>query len=154
MKSIRFTVAGRPQQRGSKKAFARKGGGQPLMVDANAKSGPWMAAVAAVASAEMDGAPLLEGPLSIAVWFHFKRPQTHFRKSQGVPFLRDDAPIYHASMPDADKLMRAIGDSLSGVVYRDDAQLAHVTVRKVYTESSEGASIEVSEITPSPGGAE
>lgn len=144
MSTIRFTVAGRPQQRGSKKAFARKGGGRPLMVDANAKSGPWMAAVASAASEAVAGQTLLEGPLRIEVLFRFKRPGTHFRKLKAGPVLRDDAPLYHASTPDADKLMRAIGDSLSGVVYRDDSQLAAVNVVKVYTDSSEGAVIEVS----------
>jgi Holliday junction resolvase RusA-like endonuclease len=148
--TITFTVAGRPQQRGSKKAFQRQGGGRPLMVDANAKSGPWMAAVASAASEAVAGKALLEGPLSIDVTFHLKRPGTHFHKRKSGNVLRADAPVYHASTPDADKLMRAIGDALSGVVYRDDSQLAVVTLVKYYTSSSEGAVIGIKELTPSP----
>jgi Holliday junction resolvase RusA-like endonuclease len=146
--TVRFNVAGTPQQRGSKQAFARKGGGRPLMVDANAKSKPWMATVAAAASEAMNGGDLLEGPLMVDVEFRFKRPQSHFHKRKSGTVKRDDAPMYHASTPDADKLMRAIGDSMSGVVYRDDSQLAVVNVVKVYTDSSEGATIAVWKLCP------
>jgi Holliday junction resolvase RusA-like endonuclease len=38
-------------------------------------------------------------------------------------------------MPDLDKLVRAILDSLTGVVWRDDAQVVDIVARKVYAET-------------------
>lgn len=44
--------------------------------------------------------------------------------------------------PDADKLLRAVGDALTGVVYRDDAQLTTVVVRKRWAKT-EGVLVEL-----------
>jgi crossover junction endodeoxyribonuclease RusA len=145
-KQIAFEVDGRPQQRGSKQAFAGKNGGRPRMVDSNAKSGPWMDAVAFRARLAMltfgDETPLFDGPLRLTAVFRFKRPKSHYLKSG----LRPTAPGWHATTPDADKLTRAIGDAMTGVVYGDDKQIADVRVSKVYTESSEGVTIEVRQL--------
>jgi crossover junction endodeoxyribonuclease RusA len=145
-KQIAFEVDGRPQQRGSKRAFASKNGGRPRMVDDNAKSGPWMDAVAHRARVAMltfgEDTPLLDGPLRLWAVFRFKRPKAHYLKSG----LRADAPQWHTSTPDTDKLTRAIGDAMTGVVYGDDKQIADVLVSKVYTESSEGVSITVQQL--------
>lgn len=144
---ISFFVAGRPAQRGSKRAMPNPKGGRPLMVDDNVRSKPWMAAVAAAGADAMNGRKLLEGPLRIEVSFCFSRPKSHFHQRKSGQVLRGDAPHFHSSKPDADKSLRAIGDALTGVVYRDDAQLADVRITKVYIDGSEGALIEVSPAT-------
>jgi Holliday junction resolvase RusA-like endonuclease len=148
MRSVSFRVDGRPQQRGSKRAIPRKNGGPALMVDANKKSGPWMDAVSFRARVAMESAPngdvLIEGPLVMWATFYFKRPKAHFKKSG----LRDDAPLYHSGTPDSDKLLRAIGDAMTGVVYHDDKQLAEVHVQKRYTDGAEGVQISVQQVTP------
>jgi Holliday junction resolvase RusA-like endonuclease len=143
MSGVTFTVAGRPQQRGSKRAMKAKSG-KVLMIDAHKSSGPGMDAVAHRAAEAMNGRPLLQGPLKLWALFTFKRPKAHYRKNGTV--LRDDAPCYHGSTPDADKLLRALGDAMTGVVYGDDRQLAKVEAIKTYTESSEGVEIIVSEM--------
>ena len=68
----------------------------------------------------------------IVVMFGFERPKKH-STSKG---LRDNAPLYHTSTPDTDKLLRALLDSMSGVVFEDDSQVAVIDVRKVYLKAA------------------
>lgn len=133
---IAFTIEGIPQPRGSKKALPNRATGRAMMVDANPKSGPWMNAVAHQASQAMAGKPLLTGPVELVVTFAFPRPKSHYRTGKNATQLRLDAPEWHAKKPDSDKLIRAIGDGMTGVVYRDDSQIAALKVEKRYTESS------------------
>ena len=50
--------------------------------------------------------------------------------------------------PDTDKLLRAVGDSLSGVVYEDDSQIIRVLAWKTYADNREpGAFIRVNELS-------
>jgi crossover junction endodeoxyribonuclease RusA len=72
------------------------------------------------------------GPVSTQVTFIFPRPKSHYRTGRYQFDLRSDAPEYHSSKPDTDKLLRAIGDALTGIVVRDDSQIAHLSAYKVY----------------------
>ena len=141
MSEVSFTVHGRPQQRGSKRPITNKKTGKTIMLDDNAKSRPWMNAVADAAAAAMNGRPLLDGPLRLSVTFEFKRPASHYGKRKGQSYLKEQAPKFVTTTPDADKLIRSIGDAMTGVVYRDDKQISLVYAHKVYTEGSEGAVI-------------
>lgn len=150
MSSVTFQVAGRPQQKGSKRAFANKNGGRPIIVDMNKKAGPWMAAVAEKAAEAMNGRTLLDGPVRLYARFRFKRPMSHYLKRKGGIILRLDAPDFHCSQPDVDKLVRSLGDAMNGVVFRDDAQIAEIDAAKFYTAGSEGVEIEVVELPAEP----
>lgn len=132
---VEFSVIGIPQPRGSKRAMPNRAGGRPLMVDTNSKSAPWMATVAAEASKAMKGKPLLDGPLVLSVAFLFPRPKSHYRSGKRSAELRDDAPKRHGKKPDCDKLLRAIGDAMTGVVYRDDAQITGISAGKFYDDA-------------------
>ena len=132
---ISFVVEGVPQPRGSKKALPNRATGRAMMVDSNPKSGPWMNAVAHHAAQAMDGGPLFDGPVEVSIRFAFPRPKSHYRTGKHSNELRDDAPDWHAKKPDCDKLVRAIGDGMTGVVYRDDSQIALLHVDKRYVES-------------------
>jgi Holliday junction resolvase RusA-like endonuclease len=140
---ISFTVIGIPQPRGSKRAMPNRAGGRPLMVDTNAKSAPWMATVAAAASEAMKGQPLLDGPLVLTVRFNFPRPKSHYRTGKHSAELRTDAPSRHSKKPDCDKLLRAICDAMTGVVYHDDAQISTVMAWKHYQCKGGSVLIEV-----------
>ena len=79
---------------------------------------------------------MIEGPVEVQAHFVFPRPKSHYhssKKRQGE--LRGDAPLWHTSAPDLDKLQRAIGDALAGVVIRDDAQIARWRVSKSYGQT-------------------
>jgi len=124
---IAFTVIGVSVPQGSK---------NPWGGEANPKTRPWRATVSAAAADAMQGAPLLDGPIELTVEFVFPRPKGHYGTGRNAAVLKASAPQYVTRAPDVDKLARAIGDALSGIVFRDDAQVADLYVRKVYGESA------------------
>jgi Holliday junction resolvase RusA-like endonuclease len=127
---ITFTVYGKPQPAGSKRAFAR--GGHIQVVDANKNSRPWKTQVAQVAGEAMNGRELMEGPLDVRLTFTVPRPKGHY----GVHGLRPSAPLYPTTRPDVLKLARAVEDACTGVVWRDDAQIVSERLIKTYGEQA------------------
>ena len=144
MKTISFTVYGKPATAGSKRGFPirRKDGSIGVaMTHDNPRTKNWMASVAQTARGVYQG-ELLTGPLELTITFFLARPKAHYLKTG----LRKSAPMKHCQKPDATKLLRAIEDSLTGVIWRDDSQVVSLIISKVWTEGSEGASIIVKEI--------
>lgn len=70
------------------------------------------------------GAPL-EGPLRLAVWFYLPRPKNMMWKTKPTP------AVPHAKKPDSDNLVKAVKDSLSKIIWRDDAQISEMFVSKL-----------------------
>lgn len=129
--SVSFTVPGTPVPQGSKAAFVVKG--RAVIADDNrAQLKPYRATVAAHAFAAMYDREQLAGPLLLALEFVMPRPKSHFRTGRYAGQLREAAPRYVGTRPDIDKLARSIADALSGVVFRDDAQVASLQASKVY----------------------
>lgn len=146
-KKISFVVYGRPQQRGSKQSMVRYAGGSPVMrngrvatftMDANKKSGSWMAEVRSMAAAAYSG-ELLAGPVTMECRFYFSRPKSHY----GAKGVKQSAPEQHTQTPDVDKLLRAVADALTGVVWRDDRQAWAVVGRKFWTEFADRLEVEI-----------
>ncbi len=146
MNGVNFQVHGLPQPRGSKRPLPNKATGRVMMVDSNPKSKPWMAAVSSEAAAAMNGRPLLEGPLLLTATFFFPRPKSHFGTGKNAAFLKAVAPTYHGTKPDADKLVRALGDAMTGVVYRDDSQIAVLQIQKEYSMTGGKVTVHVSQM--------
>ena len=128
-----FTVYGRPQPGGSKRAFARKnketGKLSVAVVDMNEKRvKPWKNEVEMVASTLIGERPMYEGPLLLVVAFYMPRPKNHI----GVHGVKRTAPRYPTVRPDATKLLRPLEDALSGILWKDDSQIVEQIVRKRY----------------------
>jgi hypothetical protein len=103
-----LVIWGTPAPKGSKNQF----GGE-----SSKKVKPWMDSVKqAVGEALPEGWGVLRGPVKITATFVFVRPKSHYRTGKNAGVLRDDAPLFHTNPGDTDKLQRAIGDALSGVV--------------------------------------
>jgi Holliday junction resolvase RusA-like endonuclease len=143
MTELAFTVYGKPQPAGSKRAFAIKRGGVPTgqvaVVDANPKAQSWMQEIRYAARTAMVDAfegdtlyPLLTGALNVQIIFYRARPASHYGTGRNSSVLKASAPVLPITAPDVDKTSRAVLDSLKGVVYRDDAQVTDKTVRKRY----------------------
>lgn len=86
-------------------------------------------------------------PVSLRIAFVLARPQAHFRKRNGIPELRDDAPVFVATKPDADNLTKAVMDAMGpGPDWRglwdDDCQVVHVEAVKLYGPDC-GAVVEI-----------
>ena len=152
---LSITVYGTPQSRGSKSPWVprdrdgnplRKNGRIQIIVrDSNPKSGPWMKKVATVARLAMgDDAPIA-GPVCLGVRCFFRRPKCHYRAGRYSAKLKASAPRFHIQKPDASKLIRAIEDALTGVVYVDDSQIVRYVpgTVKEWTEAEERAEIRV-----------
>ena len=129
MSDLQFTVYGEAQPAGSKTAGVSRQG--KVFVRDSAKRGqPWRRQVAQVAGAAMNGTGLLDGALELSVIFTVPRPKSHY----GARGLRPSAPEHPTKRPDVTKLLRAIEDSLTGIVWRDDSQVVHQHARKRYGE--------------------
>lgn len=100
---------------------------------------PWKATLAAAAAEAMAGREPLAGALAARVVFRLPRPRGHYGKRGLLP----SAPPWPDRRPDLDHLIRAVGDAMSGVVLRDDAQLVVLHAQKVY--GSPGVAVEVTE---------
>lgn len=134
-----FFVAGTPQTQGSMRGFVV--GNRAVLTSTNKQLKPWRATVAAAAREAGWGDELLDGPVRLVVSFWILRPRGHF-KAQGI--LRSNAPTHpHKHVGDLDKLVRAIGDALTGIVWTDDRRIVAIHASKHYEVEQEGALIEV-----------
>ena len=153
--TLSFTVLGRPQQRGSKRAslIPKRGGGwlekngRPVVVarDMNERSQEWMSLVRDAASAAYSG-ELLRGPVRLNVKFFFVRPACHLGTGKRAGTLKASAPVEHAQAPDLSKLIRCLEDALSGVLIGDDRQICAVYAEKRWTLGSARTEVEMFEL--------
>lgn len=132
----RLEVYGTPEPQGNKTGFVANGrvvmteGRRP---DSRARFKSWREAVATAAREwqEKNNAPLLEEACRLTVTFRMPRPKS-------IPKKRTRP----TSRPDVDKLARAVGDALKGLLYSDDSKVCELIVRKVYAvDVAPGASI-------------
>jgi Holliday junction resolvase RusA-like endonuclease len=148
-RTISFEVRGKPQQKGSKRAFAirRKSGKMgAVVVDDNKRSAPWQTLVQAAGIAVMGKDPPLSGPLAARIVFSFSRPKGHYRTGKNAHLLKRTAPGEHAQEPDIDKLLRTLFDGLSGIVIQDDRQICHVTAVRQWSLAFDGVNVTVEQL--------
>lgn len=132
---IVFVVRGLPVPQG---ALVRSPSGGLYHRDAK-RLDAWRTAIADEARDAIGSAPAIDGPVSVRVDFVMPRLRSHFlpaNRRRPVPELRADAPVWQCGRPDVDKLSRALLDAITGVVIRDDGQVAALTARKPYETSS------------------
>ncbi len=124
---ISFFVPGVPVTQGSKTLKGR------YMAEA---SGPrlkaWRTAVGWAARQAHRGPPApLSTPLAVTLNFTFQRPA---KPSRGYPCT--------SGGQDIEKLVRAVHDALTGIVWTDDSQCVDIRAIKTYGERA-GVSVEV-----------
>lgn len=141
-KRIEFVVYGKPAQMGSKKAFVR--GGRAIITDDNSeKRKQWANAVSSVAAEVMRGRDLISSPVQLRALFYFRRPNSHYGSGRNATTLKSSAPELHSQTPDLDKLIRCLGDAMTGIVFRDDALIWSMVISRHWTEKQERAEVEV-----------
>lgn len=117
---VLFTATGIPVAQGSSTAVISHTTGRAFILPDNRKAlREWRKRIAAEAHLAMAGAAPFDCPLRVAVVFHLPRPKTVKRDYPDRP-------------PDLDKLLRAAGDAMTGVVYTDDARVCQWSATKVY----------------------
>lgn len=137
---LAFVAYGRPQPGGSKRAVpVRRNGiatGRINVIDAGKHTMVWRQEVASAAAIAMRARrlELLRGPLMLDVVFYFARPRGHYGTGANADRVRLGAPRYPSVKPDCTKLIRAVEDALTGVCWRDDAQVVQQVAGKFYGE--------------------
>ena len=131
MFEVSIEVFGEPASQGSHSVIH----GRIVQVN-SAKHKRWRNAVAfAAMDVITEGFEPLDEPLELSVIFYLPRPKTATRN-------------FPAVMPDLDKLIRAVGDSLSGLVYVDDSRIVSINAHKRYADDrGPGALIRVNTLT-------
>jgi crossover junction endodeoxyribonuclease RusA len=136
---LQFCVFGVAQPKGSMKAFYRPGMKFPIVTDSNRSVKSWSQLVAEGANQALAQLPagdrgVLDGPVRLTMAFHLPRPKKYQRR--GVE------PA-HVTKPDASKLIRAVEDALTHVVYRDDSQVVELVVAKRYAAVDAAPHVEI-----------
>jgi Holliday junction resolvase RusA-like endonuclease len=138
-----FWVSGQPRPKGSYKILPK--GGASIMrrgKDAyyrirdlwvapnNAHLEVWVKAIQAAALEHKPASPL-DGPFTVTPTFYFDKPQ--------VPRHQERVLV----APDADKLLRALGDALEMVFWQNDAQVEWGPVTKRYCDPTKGPGLQL-----------
>lgn len=143
---ISFTVVGTPAQQGSKRIVQPKGAARPRLIEDNdARKKSWRHDVTDAierwreARPEVAAALPLHGPVVAELEFHLRRPPS-------APKRR----VLPEVSPDIDKLARNVLDAVTVAgLWRDDAQVTDLVVRKRYAPDGEATGVRVS-ICPVP----
>lgn len=123
---VEFTVEGIPRPQGSKRHV-----GNGIMVESSKHVATWRTMIRDAARKAMAGRECVrEKAVSIQATFYFERPKAHYT-SKG---LRANAPVIVTKKPDVDKLLRAVLDACSMIVYYDDSQVQIHQCVKLFTE--------------------
>jgi Holliday junction resolvase RusA-like endonuclease len=130
--NIVISVYGLPKTAGSKRVFlvGKAGGPQRPIVtdDSGAKGRDWRATIQHAIAAVYHEPPLT-GPLELTCAFTVPRPRGHIGRRGSV---RPSAPGYPTTRPDLTKLLRAVEDAATGLLWADDAQVVSQMVSKCY----------------------
>lgn len=129
---ITFFVPGIPVAKGSGRAFFNKGMKRPIVVQDNAaRQKPWASAISYFA--QEAGTTILDGPVSLRLLFVMPRPKSHYRTGMNAHLLKPNAPGWHTSTPDLDKLIRCVKDALTNIAWKDDRQVCEMhDLAKIY----------------------
>lgn len=127
MQRVEFTVFGLPQSQGSARAFLA--GGKPVITSTNKNLGDWRRLVA---DGAQKYAQLFDGPVSLQLRFYLPRPKSTPKKV-----------YWPAKRPDLDKLIRAIGDALTGIMWSDDSQICVIYAMKLYADEEHPPGVQI-----------
>lgn len=121
---LELWVSGEPQPQGSKRLFAGR------LVEGNDRTlRPWRANIAGEARYAFAGEPTAEA-VRVTLGFMFARPKSHYGSGRNAGEIKRSAPAYKSTRPDLDKLVRAVLDALTGIVFVEDSQVAVLTAWK------------------------
>ena len=135
LQTVTFSVLGRPAPQGSKRLLNRRTG---ALGESSKRVEPWRADVRAIAMLHRERLDIYTRPILLDCTFKFKRPGNHYGRRGGYRILKPMAPMFcTTAVGDVDKLLRAIGDALTGVLYADDAQIVDIRGKREYAEDDE-----------------
>lgn len=131
-REIRFVIPGRVGGKGRPRV-AVIGGHARVYTPAKTASMEQM--IRGFGAAAMAGNALFEGALEVVVMIDLERPKSWTKRK------RAENP-FPTGKPDLDNIIKGIGDSLNGIIWRDDSQIADLRISRRFIESG-GESVEV-----------
>ena len=138
-RAVEFYVRGAPIPQGSLTAHAHKRKDNTIYASVHYEVGSklhrWRRSIAVAARDEWGEQPTYHH-VRLTLTFYMKRPLSHYK---GIDFglkPRYDR-VAHETAPDLDKLVRAVMDALSEVIYADDKQVTEIVARKIYVPQYE-----------------
>lgn len=139
MSDIIFTVPAVPVAQPRQRHRVVPSGGRSFVHNFTPAKHPVQAFKASVRLAAQGAyqGPPLEGPVGIVVVFAMPRPGRLMWKKRPMPRCP------HVSKPDIDNLAKSVKDALSGLLWRDDSQIAHANLSKVYAAGDEQPSVRI-----------
>lgn len=130
-REIAFEVTGNPVPQGSIKSFRHPRTGGIISTYGNKRRlDEWRDAIRY--HAQQLNEPCVEGAVQLTIAFAFAKPKS-LKKS-----VR-----YHVTRPDLDKLIRAVLDALTGVLFRDDSQVDYIVTEKRYARDGEASGVKI-----------
>lgn len=123
---IQFTVPGLPQGKGRARFSTR---GKSVRAFTPAKTVAYEGLIALAGEKAMEGCALLEGPVHLVVDATFPIPVSW---NKAKKLAAQSGLSWHTSKPDADNIMKAVGDGLNEVVWKDDSQIVMARIIKQY----------------------
>lgn len=127
-----IVVGGKPATAGSKKAFHSKKTEKTWVTDDCKRGKEWRATIRAAAAEQRKCTKLYAGPLCLIARFTLLRPKSHYRTGKFSGSLKASAPEFPTGKPDTTKLLRALEDALTDLLWVNDAQIIVQGASKVY----------------------
>jgi len=132
-----FTVYGQAQPQGSARAFVPKGHSHPVITHDNPNVKQWRLLVADAASDALAALPASERGLCpdgvrLTVAFYLPRPKSLPKRQTA-----------HTKKPDLDKLVRAVCDALTKILFTDDAQVCELVSAKHYAAEGQPPRVDI-----------
>lgn len=124
---ITFTVDGPPIAKGRPRFTTRGGFARSYTPE---KTRAYEDLIRCAALEAMDGRPLLRGTLAMTVTAYIAIPKALSRAKRALAI---DGYLKPETRPDADNYAKAALDGCNAIVFRDDAQIADLIVRKRYS---------------------
>lgn len=88
------------------------------------------------------GQTLLEGQLEIDIKAYFSIPKSTSKKNKNLMIAGKIRPT---KKPDADNILKIIGDALNNIAYKDDKQIVSANIEKFYSDEPR-VQIEIKEV--------
>ncbi len=140
MESIKFTLRGIPQSKGSTKSFFHPATKRIITTSTNPKHKAWESDLKrAIQDKVLPSCPW-DGPVELKVKFWIPKPKSLPKRKRSWAIKR----------PDLDKLVRCVTDAFTAIIYTDDSRVIKVSAEKDYGDIP-GVEIEIINLEPKEG---
>jgi Holliday junction resolvase RusA-like endonuclease len=136
---IKITIPGEAVPQGRPRFSTR--GGFPRAYDP-AKSREFKSYVRLLAAQAMNGAPPIEGAVSLVVVIYRAIPKSFSKRKRHLALEGEVLPV---TKSDLDNVVKSLTDAITGVIFRDDAQIVDLHACKLY-DNTPRTEIQIAEV--------